>query len=51
MLPQAFQPFLEQRPICVMAQAVLENLFAPFHESATAGTARDGGGTAGVGVQ
>jgi IS4 transposase len=29
MLPQAFQPFLEQRPICVMAQAVLENLFAP----------------------
>jgi len=29
MLPKAFQPFLEQRPICVMAQAVLENLFQP----------------------
>jgi hypothetical protein len=29
MLPQAFRPFLEQRPICVMAQAVLENLFQP----------------------
>jgi len=29
MLPKAFQPFLEQRPICVMAQAVLENFFQP----------------------
>jgi DDE family transposase len=29
MLPKAFQPFLEQRPVCVMAQAVLENLFEP----------------------
>src|SRR5438045_9516249 len=29
MLPQAFRPVLEQRPICVMAQAVLENLFQP----------------------
>src|ERR1700693_1090677 len=29
MLPKAFRPFLEQRPICVMAQAVLENLFQP----------------------
>jgi Transposase DDE domain len=29
MLPKAFQRFLEQRPICVMAQAVLENFFQP----------------------
>jgi hypothetical protein len=29
MLPTAFQRFLEQRPICVMAQAVLENFFQP----------------------
>src|SRR5262249_58974705 len=27
MLPKAFQPFVEQRPICVMARATLENLF------------------------
>jgi cell division protein FtsL len=27
MLPRVFQQFVEQRPICVMAQAVLENLF------------------------
>jgi len=27
MLPKAFQQFLEERPICVMAQAVLENFF------------------------
>jgi IS4 transposase len=31
MLPKAFQRFLAQRPICVMAQAVLENLFQPQH--------------------
>ncbi len=31
MLPKAFQCFLEQRPICVMAQAVLENFFQPQH--------------------
>lgn len=29
MLPKAFHRFLEQRPICVMAQAVLENFFQP----------------------
>src|SRR5437588_11988934 len=29
MLPQAFDAFVQQRPICVMAQAVLENLFQP----------------------
>jgi len=29
MLPKAFQQFVEQRPICVMAQAVLENFFQP----------------------
>lgn len=29
MLPQAFQNFVEQRPVCVMARAVLENLFRP----------------------
>jgi hypothetical protein len=27
MLPEAFQPFVEQRPVCVMARATLENLF------------------------
>jgi hypothetical protein len=29
MLPNAFQRFVEERPVCVMAQAVLENLFQP----------------------
>jgi hypothetical protein len=29
MLPKTFQSFVEKRPICVMAQAVLENLFQP----------------------
>lgn len=29
MLPKAFDSFIEQRPICVMARAVLENLFQP----------------------
>jgi IS4 transposase len=29
MLPKAFDSFIEQRPICVMARAVLENLFRP----------------------
>jgi hypothetical protein len=34
MLPKAFQRFVEQRPICVMAQAVLENLFQPQRHDA-----------------
>jgi hypothetical protein len=29
MLPEAFEPFVRERPVCVMAQAVLENLFRP----------------------
>src|SRR5437870_10000106 len=29
MFPKAFDSFIEQRPICVMARAVLENLFHP----------------------
>lgn len=29
MLPKVFQAFIEQSPICVMARAVLENLFQP----------------------
>ena len=29
MLPQAFDAFVQQRPICVMARAVLERLFQP----------------------
>src|SRR5271167_3863157 len=29
MLPNAFQAFVERSPICVMARAVLENLFQP----------------------
>jgi IS4 transposase len=29
MLPQAFDAFIQQRPICVMARAVVENLFRP----------------------
>ena len=29
MLPKAFESFIHQRPICVMARAVLENLFQP----------------------
>lgn len=29
MLPKVFDSFVEQRPICVMARAVLENLFQP----------------------
>lgn len=29
MLPQAFQSFVDRSPICVMARAVLENLFRP----------------------
>lgn len=29
MLPKAFHPFIEQRPICVMARAVLEQLYEP----------------------
>src|SRR5271165_5744707 len=27
MLPQAFEAFIQQRPVCVMARAVLERLF------------------------
>jgi hypothetical protein len=27
MLPSVFQTFIERSPVCVMAQAVLENLF------------------------
>jgi hypothetical protein len=34
MLPKAFQNFVEKRPICVMAQAVLENLFQPERHDA-----------------
>src|SRR5947209_2455942 len=34
MLPKAFQSFVAQRPICVMAQAVLENLFQPERQDA-----------------
>jgi hypothetical protein len=34
MLPRAFQSFVEQRPICVMARAVLENLFQPQRQDA-----------------
>src|SRR5687767_2106094 len=29
MLPTIFQSFIERSPICVMARAVLENLFQP----------------------
>jgi len=29
MLPSVFQAFIGRSPICVMAQAVLENLFRP----------------------
>src|SRR5438046_6818011 len=29
MLPTVFQTFIERSPICVMARAVLENLFQP----------------------
>src|SRR5437764_3736400 len=29
MLPEVFQPFIERSPVCVMARAVLENLFRP----------------------
>src|ERR1700730_6932391 len=29
MLPKVFQSFIERSPICVMARAVLENLFQP----------------------
>lgn len=29
MLPEAFQAFIQRSPICVMARAVLENLFQP----------------------
>jgi len=29
MLPAAFQPFLKQAPLCVMARLTLENLFRP----------------------
>src|SRR5688572_23707468 len=29
MIPAAFQPFLEQTPLCVLARAVLERLFLP----------------------
>ena len=29
MLPKAFDAFIQQRPICVMARAVVENLFQP----------------------
>jgi IS4 transposase len=29
MLPKAFDAFIEQRPICVMARAVVENFFQP----------------------
>jgi hypothetical protein len=34
MLPKAFQTFVNERPICVMAQAVLENLFQPQRHDA-----------------
>jgi hypothetical protein len=34
MLPKAFQHFVNERPICVMAQAVLENLFQPERHDA-----------------
>src|ERR1700730_3171395 len=34
MLPKAFQTFVNERPICVMAQAVLENLFQPERHDA-----------------
>jgi Transposase DDE domain len=40
MIPAAFQPFLDQAPLCVLARAVLERLFLParldqlFRESA-----------------
>jgi hypothetical protein len=34
MLPKAFQNFVNERPICVMAQAVLENLFQPERHDA-----------------
>src|ERR1700684_540317 len=29
MLPKVFDAFIQKRPICVMAQAVVENLFQP----------------------
>ena len=29
MLPKAFQSFVDQSPICVMARTVLENFFQP----------------------
>lgn len=29
MLPQAFDAFIQKRPVCVMARAVVENLFQP----------------------
>ena len=29
MLPKAFDAFIQQRPICVMARAVVENFFQP----------------------
>ena len=29
MLPKAFDAFIQKRPICVMAQAVVQNLFQP----------------------
>ena len=31
MLPKALEPFVRERPVCVMAQAALENLFRPEH--------------------
>jgi Transposase DDE domain len=31
MLPAAFQPFLEQAPLCVMTRLTLESLFRPEH--------------------
>ena len=34
MLPTAFQNFVKERPICVMAQATLENLFQPERHDA-----------------
>jgi hypothetical protein len=34
MLPKVFQNFLQERPICVMAQAVLEHLFQPERHDA-----------------
>lgn len=34
MLPKAFQNFVKERPICVMAQATLENLFQPQRHDA-----------------